>query len=154
MRGRPHAPRTLRALVDPGRGCRRTLPGASGAGVRPHVRHGGPGLGTARAVAGLAANGPLFGVPRARLRQRGGLPPVFPLVPGHGPAGAQLQCQRLHLEPVAAAGARRGMHPVRRGSVGDRCGEFAVGRTLPCGRNPDRGRGMARGDPVGDSGDP
>ena len=43
-----------------------------------------------------------------------------------------------------AAGARRGTRPGRRGGVGGRCGELAVGRALQCGRNPDRGRGQPR----------
>ena len=52
------------------------------------------------------------------------------MVPGHGPDGTQLRRHRLHQEPIAADGPRRGTGPVRRGGVGSRRGGAAVGRAL------------------------
>ena len=139
MRGRPNAPRTILAIVDPGSGCRRTIP-CDGSRRWPTrlwrvcrrrstactPRWAGPRY-RPSGCRGLSAHCPVLGAQRARHLRGTRIQPAVPLVPGHGPDRAQLRC--LHQEPVAAAGARRGTRPDQRGGVGGRCGELAVARS-------------------------
>ena len=97
---------------------------------------------------GVAVDSPVLGAQRARLLRGTRIQPALSPVPGHGPDGAQLRCRRLHPEPTAVAGARRGPGPVRRDGVGSRRGRAAVGRARQRGRDPDRGRGQSQELPV------